>query len=132
MEGAMQLLQCQQIGGDVLADGGVRTTAGFHGTNAFGRQRLMSGKKFPVFAGKDIIGDHGNVHFPAELKAKLEHERGLAAAHGAAHAHGEGALPEITVERRIAVMKMAGMIQEIVGMAVAFVGAGMEMKFHSA
>ena len=37
------------------------------------------------------------------------------------------ALPEVAVEWRVAIMKMAGMIQQIVSMAVAFVGTGMEM-----
>jgi hypothetical protein len=53
-------------------------------------------------------------HFAAELKE----ESSLAAADGAADADGEGAAGKVTCERGVAFVKVAGMIEVFVGVAV--------------
>jgi hypothetical protein len=54
----------------------------------------------------------------AQPEAQLQHQRRLATAHRSADAHGESALVEIAVEGPIAVMKVAGMIVMLMGVAV--------------
>lgn len=53
----MEGLQGEEIGADVLADGGVRAAAGFDGADAAGGQGLVAGEEFGVFAGEDVVSD---------------------------------------------------------------------------
>jgi hypothetical protein len=54
----------------------------------------------------------------AHFEAELEHQRGFAAADRTAHPNGEGAPREIAMERLIAFVEMAGVIERFVGVAV--------------
>ena len=114
----MEIFEGEKIGGDVFADGGVRAATGFDGADAFGGEGFVADEKFAVFFGENVVRDGGDAEAVAEMAAELEHEGGFAAADGAAHADGEGALGEVAVEREIAIVEVTGVIQVFVGVAV--------------
>jgi hypothetical protein len=131
MEEFMELLQRQEIGGDIFADGGVRAAARFHGPDAFRRERLVTNQEFTIFPGEDVIGDHGKVHSIPQFPAERQHERGLAAAHRAADPDRKGPVGQVTTERLVAVVKMAGVGQLFVGVFVAAGGmVVVRMRIH--
>ncbi len=51
--------QRTHVGGDVFADGGVRTAAGLDGEDALGGEGLVVDEEFLVFAGEDVVGYGG-------------------------------------------------------------------------
>jgi len=102
---------------DILADRGVRTAAGFHRADAFGGQRLVADEKLAVFLRKNVVRHGRNVHPVAQFLAKRQHQRGFAAAHRPAHAHGECALAEVARQRLLAVMKTPWLIQRLMSVA---------------
>ena len=114
----MQLLQGLKIRRDVFADGGMRTSAGFHGANAFADQRLIADQKLTVLAGKDVIGDRRDADPILQLQAQLKHQCSLATSDGTTDTDGEGAALEITVQWQFAFVEMPGMIQVFMGVAV--------------
>ena len=63
----------------------------------------------------------------AEMFAELEHEGGFAAADGPTDADGEGAFGEVAVNRRVTFVKVAGMIEVLVSVAVVAVRMRMMM-----
>ncbi len=121
MEQAVQFLQREQVRRNVLADGGMGTSAGFHGADSRGVQGLVADEEFTVLAGEDVVGDGGDVPVFAKTPAELEHQRGLAAADGAAHANGEGPPLEITIQRQLALVEMTRMVEVLVGVAAGSV-----------
>ena len=137
MELVVQILQGLKIGRDVFADGGMRTSAGFHGANAFADERLVADQEFTVLAGEDIIGDCCDTDSILQLQAQLEHQCGFATPDGAADPDGEGTALEIAVQRQFALIEMPGMIQVLVGMTVFMtliravgMGVGMRRRVH--
>src|SRR5258708_36188316 len=92
----------------------MRTAACFDSADAFGFKRLVLCQKLAVFLGENIIGYNGDSHlFPKPL-TKLEHQRGLAAAHRSADTDSECALSKITLNRQFALVKAAPMIPRLV------------------
>ena len=65
----LQFLQGQQVGGNILANGGVGATAGFDGAYAIGLQGLVADEEFTVFLGENVIGDGGDVVLRAQTSA---------------------------------------------------------------
>ncbi len=128
MEFAVEFFESEQVRGNIFANGGVRTTAGFDSADSFGRKCVVTNQEFAVLFGEDVVGHGGNVHFVAKESAELEHECGFSASYGSANTNREGALLEIAVQRQIAFVKVAGVIEMLVGMAV--VGMGMEKEAH--
>ena len=99
----LQVLQCEQVGTDVLADGGVRAAAGLDGANTRRGEGLVAGEELGVFPvdrkdivrdnrslgvpsadlpGKDIVRYGGNVIFVTHGQAKCAHESCLARSNG--------------------------------------------------
>src|ERR1043165_8976849 len=115
----MQLFQSEEVGGDVVADRGMRAATGFNGTDALGWKGVMTDEKFPVFFGEDVIRNRGQARTPAQFTAKLKHQGCFATADGAADPHGERALGEIPVMSQFAFVEVAGVIEMFVGVQVA-------------
>ena len=128
LEFGLQVIERQQVRGDVLTNGGVGTAAGFHGANALRRQRLMLRQKLRIFPGENVVGHGGNIHGRPQPQAKLQHQSRLAAADRPADADGEGPLVKIAVKRPFAFVKMAGLVRVIVMVAVAPVGMEMQVE----
>lgn len=117
-EFGLKILQSEQVGGDIVPDGGVRAAPGFDRSNAFRGQRLIPHQEFAVFLGENIIGHGRQIQPVPQPQAKLQHERGLSAAHRSPDSHGERPLPKIAVQGRISFREMAGMIEMFVGMTM--------------
>lgn len=108
---AVQFFEGEEVGGDILADGGVRAAAGFDGSDTVRGEGLMADEEFAVFAGEDVVGDGGEAEAVAEGEAELEHEGGFAGADGATDADGEGAGGEVAVEGPFAIVEVAGVLE---------------------
>jgi hypothetical protein len=104
----MEFLEREQVCRNVLANGGVRATAGFHGPNAFGFEGFMFREKFAIFLRENVVGNGSDVPRFAEAFAELKHQGSFSAPDWPANPYGEGALIEIAVERMFAIVKMAG------------------------
>jgi hypothetical protein len=86
----------------------------------------MPKEELAVFAGENVVGDGAQGDPVAKAQTELEHQRRLAAAHRPAHPDGKGTAGEVAVERTVAILKMPGMIQVLVGMRMA-VGMAVRM-----
>ena len=64
----------------ILADRGMRATAGLDPNDTFGRQGAGAGQERRVLAGVDVVGDGGDVVMRAHRLAEPVHQRGLARA----------------------------------------------------
>src|SRR5215469_2980921 len=113
----VEFLQCDQVGGDVFANGGVRAASSFHGADSFRLERLVFREKFPVFFGKNIIGHGRDTYGFTQPLAELQHQRGLTAADRTADSNGECAPSEIAINGEFAVMKATRAIR--VSMAIS-------------
>lgn len=87
----VQVLERGQVGAYVLAHGGVGTAARLDGADARGGEGLVLGEELGVLAGKNVVGDGGDVVGGAQGVAQGQHQGRLAAADGTADANGEGA-----------------------------------------
>jgi hypothetical protein len=133
LEFAVKFLKGEEIGGNVFTDRSVGAASRFDRANAFGGQGVVADEKFAVFLGKDVIGHDGDAHAVAQMKTKLEHKSGLAAAHRATDPDGESALGKIAVQRHVAVLEMAGVVHVFVGVTmfvrvIGIVGMVMSMS----
>lgn len=79
---AMEVLEGREIGGYVLAHGGVRTPTRLDGADPLRRESGVAGEELGVFAGEDVVGDGGKAVLLAEGEAQGQHEGGFARAHG--------------------------------------------------
>jgi len=127
MEALVEIFEGEEVGGDVLADGCMGTTAGFDGGNAFVGKGVVADEKLAVFLGEDVIGHGAEAQAIAQGEAELEHEGGFAAANGSADADGEGPLFEVAMEGLFAEVEVTGMIEVFVGMAMRSMTMGMGM-----
>ncbi len=91
----VQPLQGEQVGGDVFADGGVRTAARLDGDDALGRQGAVFGQELGVLAREDVVGHGRDVVLAPQGQAEFEHERRLAGPHGPADADCKGTVREV-------------------------------------
>lgn len=128
VELALEFLEGEEVGGDVVADGGVGATTGLDGADAFGGKGAMADEELAVLAGEDVVGDGGEVHAFAESAAEFEHEGGLAGTDGAADADGEGPLGVVAVDGGFAVIEVPGAVVGFVGVPVGTVGMGVRMR----
>jgi hypothetical protein len=124
---AMEIFEREEVGGDVLADGGMGAAAGFDGADAGGVEGPVVDQEFAVFAGEDVVGDGGQCEAIAQVAAELEHERGFPAADRAADADGEGAAGEVAGPGLVAEVEVSGMIEVLVGVSRAAVRMGVMM-----
>ena len=121
MEFLLEVFQRQEVGGNILADGGVRAAARLYRTNAPGIQRFMADEKFRILLGENIVGHSGHTGAVAQTLTEREHQRGLAAAYRTAHANGESSLLEVPAKRLVAVQECARVARVFVGMAIGTV-----------
>ena len=84
-----EVLDGQQVGGDVVADGGVRTCSGLDRDDPRGVQHARGPDHPGVLVGVDVVGDDPDLQLVAEVGAEQHDERGLAGADGAADAQPE-------------------------------------------
>ena len=69
----MQVLQREEVGGNVFANGGVRTTTGLDRANLRRRQRLVAREELGVLAREDVIrhdAEPGPENRPTSKKAR--------------------------------------------------------------
>ena len=97
-----QLVDGVQVGGDVVADGGVRAAAGAHRADALVGQHAVPAQEVGVLGGVDVVGHHGQRQPVAQRPAQRRDQRGLAAADRTADADLERA-PGRGGERRMEV-----------------------------
>ena len=79
----------REIDRRVLADRGVRATAGLDAQDPLRRKRAGLDQNAGVLLGVDVVGDGGDIELVAQALAKLLHERRLAGADRAADADAE-------------------------------------------
>jgi hypothetical protein len=90
-----ELLEREQVRGDVLADRCVGAPAGLDCADPLGRQGVVPDEELGVLASEDVVRHDRERARVAERAAEREDERGLPAPHRTAHADGEGAPAEI-------------------------------------
>jgi len=118
LEGAVKLLERQEICGNVFADGGVGAASGLYRPDAPGGQGLVADEELRVFFGKDIVGDGRHDQIIAKPLAKGQHKRGFSTAHRSADSHGERAVFEIALEGQVAFVEMTRGVEVVVGVRV--------------
>ena len=84
-----QVVDGVEVGGDVVADGGVRAAAGLHGRDALVGQHGVPAQEVGVLGGVDVVGQHRQRQFVAQLAAQRGHQRGLARTDGSADADAQ-------------------------------------------
>lgn len=84
----MQFLQRSEVCGNILANGGVGTPAGFDGADSGRGEGAVAGKEFGVFAGEDVVCYGAEGVRGAEGVAQGQHEGGLAGADGSGRGAG--------------------------------------------
>ncbi len=104
----------------------MRAPPGFDRANALERQRFVAHQKLGVFFRENVVGHRAERVAVAQGPTEREHQRGLAAADGAADADGEGALLVIAVQGLVAFVKEARvrpvfMVVPMVGVVVVVV-----------
>ncbi len=124
----LEVFQREEVGGNVLANRGVRAAAGLHCSDTPGIERLMADQKLAVFLRENIVGNSRQARAVAQSPAKCEHQGGLAAAHRTPNADGKGALMEVAPKRLFAVEERARMDGVFMGMAIGTVR--MRMSAH--
>ena len=121
MKFPLEILQGQEVGRNVFADGGMRAAARLHRPDAFGFQSLMADEKLAVFPGEYVVGHRRQTDALAQLLAKRQHQRRFAAPHRSAHAYGKRALLKVAGMRLVALMKPARMIEVFVVVPIGIV-----------
>ena len=82
----LQVLDRVQVGGDVVADGGVRAASGLDRADALVGQHAGPAEEVGVLGGVDVVGHDRDRDVGGERAAQGRDERGLAGAHRAADA----------------------------------------------
>jgi len=126
MKFLLQFFQGEEVGGNILADGGVRAAAGLHRANAPGIERFMADQKFAVLLRENIVGHSRQTRAAAQPLAKREHQRGLAAADRTSNTDGKGALMEVAPKRLFTVKERTRMDGVFMGMAIGTVRMRMD------
>ena len=78
-----------EVGGDVVADRGVRTSAGLHRGDPLVGQHGVTAQEVGVLGGVDVVGQHGQRQPVAQLPAQRGDERRLAGADRTADADAQ-------------------------------------------
>ncbi len=117
----MKILECEEVGGNILANRRVRAATGFDCAYPLGLERIVAHQKLSVLFGENVIRHGGDVQLFAEALTELQHQCGLAAAHGPADADGEGALVEVSIKGRITFVKVPGVLEMFVRVTVVAV-----------
>lgn len=79
----VQVLEGGEVGGDVLAHGGVRAAAGLDGADPRRREGLVPRQELGVLAREDVVGHGCQAVLVAERQAEGQHQGRLARADGA-------------------------------------------------
>lgn len=134
LELLVEFFQGNQVGRDVLPNGGVGATTGLNRTDSSGIEGLIANQEFAVFPGEDVVGHGGKLHPVSEVSTELQHQSRLPTADWPADTHGEGSLMKISMQGALSIMKMAGVIQMFMGMSnrtvVMSVGVGVRVRMH--
>ncbi len=91
-EGVFEIGYGLEIHGAVFPDGGVRATAGFHTTHAFGGQCAHADQELGIFASVDVVGNGRNTEPVSETPAEAVYQSRLAATYGAGNTNSKGTL----------------------------------------
>ena len=75
-----QVVDGVEVGGDVVADRGVRAAAGLHRGDPLVGQHGVAAQEVGVLGGVDVVGQHRQRQFVAQLPAQRGDQRGLAGA----------------------------------------------------
>jgi hypothetical protein len=118
VEFLVEFFERQEISGNILTNRCMRAAARFNGANSFGGKRLVPDEEFAIFFSENVVGDSGDAEAITEMAAELQHEGRLPATNRPAHAHGKSAMGEVAMEREFAMMKMTGVIEVFVSVAV--------------
>ncbi|KAH6603932.1 hypothetical protein Trco_007378 [Trichoderma cornu-damae] len=86
VELGVEILQGGEVGGDVLAHGGVRAASGFDGADALRGEGGVAGEKLGILSGEDVVCDGGERELVSEGEAERQHQGRLARTNGAIHA----------------------------------------------
>ena len=87
----LEVLDGVEVGGDVLADGGVRAAAGLDRDDAAGVEDAPALEGVGVLGRVDVVGHHADAQLVRQQRAQRGDERGLAGAHRSADADAERA-----------------------------------------
>jgi len=124
-----ELLQRQEVGGDIFADGGVRTAAGLDRLDTLGFEGFVADQELGIFTREDIVGHRGEAEALTQLAAERQQQGCFAAADRSADSNGKGAATVIPLgRRRIAFLKQAGMIHVFMGVPMPGVITGVIMS----
>ena len=115
---SMKFLQREEICRNIFSNRGMRAAAGFNGANLVGFKRVVADEELAVFLRKNVVCHRRDLVCLAELAAKLQHESGLAAADGSTNADGKRPPVEVAIQRKIALVKMPGVIHVFVRVSV--------------
>jgi hypothetical protein len=115
----MKFFEGQQVGGNILTYGSVRTATRLYSPNPSGFEGLMTNEKLSIFFRENVVGYGRDIQSVAQFLAQGQHERSFAAANRPADAYGKRAPGKIPRKWQGASMKASGMIEVFVSVAVA-------------
>ena len=78
----------------------------------------MPNQEFAVFFGEDVIRDRSEAQTASKMAAELKHQRSFSTPNRPSDANGKSAAREIAIKRLVAIVKVAGMIQVLVSVAM--------------
>ncbi len=84
-----QVVDGVEVGGDVVADRGVRAAAGLHRGDPLVGQHGVAAQEVGVLGGVDVVGQHRQRQLVAQLPAQGGHQCGLAGTDGSADADAQ-------------------------------------------
>ena len=90
VEVGLEVLDGEQVGGDVVADRRVRARPGLDGADPLRVQHAGRAQESGVLVGVDVVGDDGDGQRARQLAAEQRDQRGLAGADGSADAQPQG------------------------------------------
>ena len=123
----LEVLDGVEVGGDVVADRGVRAAAGLHRADPLGRQHAVAQQEVGVLGGVDVVGHDGQPQLAGERPAQRRDQRGLAGADRPADADPQR--PRPGAQRRVRVDARVGMgVRHLVGMPWSSVGCSVRMQ----
>ena len=89
-EAGLEVLDCFEIHGNVIADCGVRAASGFDAEDAVGIEGGGADEHLRVLFGVDVIRDDGHVSRLTVVAAESEAESGFTGADGSADSDSDG------------------------------------------
>jgi hypothetical protein len=124
----VQFFEREEIRRNILANCSMWAAARFDCSNSLGRKSIMPNQELAIFFREDVIGYRSDAHASAKMATELKHERSLPASNRPPNPNGKSAARKIAIERLVAVVKMAGMIQVFVRVAMISVVVRIRMS----